>query len=126
MRALPRTPGLRSTPALPPPHPFVFGAQVAWAQLQVLAQLALLLQYVLWSQSLANWSLTPDDGQQLEGTLLPRALQLLHAAGVAYWAAVTPVVEGAAGEGGAAALDPSQLVVNLRIGDGPPAGTLAG
>lgn len=104
-------------------HPLACPApQVAWAQLQVLTQLALLLQYLLWSQTLAHWSLLPEDSQQIESVLLPRTLNLLQAAAVAYWGAVTPVQDGSAAgaEGGAGALDPAQLVVALRIGEGPP------
>ncbi|PRW20989.1 kinase [Chlorella sorokiniana] len=96
-------------------------AQVAWAQLQVLSQLALLLQYLLWSQTLAHWSLPPEDSHQIEAVLLPRALDLLQAAAVAYWSAVTPVQDSSAAgtDGSAAALDAAQLVVALRIGEGP-------
>lgn len=105
-----------------PNTPTARAPQVAWAQLQVLAQLALLLQHLLWSQTLAHWSLQPEDSQQLESVLLPRTLELLQAAAVAYWAAVTPLPDGAGARAeGGAALDPAQLVVALRIGDGPSA-----
>jgi hypothetical protein len=94
--------------------------QVAWAQLEVLLQLVLLLQYLLWSQTLAHWSLSPEDAQQIEGQLLPRALGLLQGAALAYWASVTPAAEAeGSGAGGSASLDPAQMVVSLRIGDGP-------
>ena len=123
MAAHGRGPCLGLCPATP--------AQVAWAQLQAAGQLALLLQYLLWSQSLANWSLPPEDGRQLQAALLPRALELLRAAAVAYWAAVTPCPAdgaGLAGDGArlaAAELDPAAMVVSLRIGDGPAAGACA-
>ncbi|EFN52609.1 hypothetical protein CHLNCDRAFT_138668 [Chlorella variabilis] len=89
---------------------------VSWAQLQAVGQLALLLRYALWSHSMALWSLAPEDAQRLESALLPRALGLLRAAAVAYWAAVTPAPEP--GSGSAAGLDPADMVVALRIGDG--------
>jgi hypothetical protein len=92
-------------------------AQAAWAQLAVLLQLAVLQRYMLWSRSLGLYSLPPEDAAQLEGELLPRTLSLLRAAAVAYWAAVTPA--GGGSGGGIDALDPSQLVLSLRIRDGP-------
>lgn len=94
----------------------------------MVSQLALLLQYLLWSQTLAHWSLAPEDGQQIESVLLPRALDLLQAAAVAYWSAVTPVQDGSAAgaTSGAAELDPAQLVVALRIGEGPAGGLRLG
>ena len=103
---------------------------MAWAQLEVLLQLVLLLQYLLWSQTLAHWSLAPEEAQQIEGQLLPRALELLQAAALAYWASVTPAAEAGGGAeggggGGGASLDPAQMVVNLRIADGPSFGAAA-
>ncbi|KAL4420612.1 hypothetical protein ABPG75_010268 [Micractinium tetrahymenae] len=99
-------------------------AQVAWVQLQLLLQLALLLQYALWSHTLANWSLPAEDAAELEGRLLPRLMQLLQAAATAYWAAVAPLADGA-GEAEGEGQDPAQLVVALRIGEGGPSGAAA-
>lgn len=95
---------------------------MAWAQLEVLLQLVLLLQYLLWSQTLAHWSLAPEEAQQIEGQLLPRALELLQGAALAYWASVTPAAEAeGSGAGASASLDPAQMVVALRLGNGPSA-----
>lgn len=100
------------------------GVQVAWAQLQLLLRLALLLRHVLWAHTLGNWSLAAEDAADLEGLLLPRVTGLLQAAATAYWAATAPLADGA-GEAGAEGLDPAQLVVALRIGEDGPSGGLA-
>lgn len=98
---------------------------MAWTQLQLLLQLALLLRHVLWSHTLANWSLPADDAADLEGRLLPRVTDLLQAAATAYWATVAPLAGGDGGGAGGEGLDPAQLVVALRIGEGGPSGELA-
>lgn len=97
---------------------------MAWAQLQLLLRLALLLRHVLWSHTLANWSLPAEDAAELEGRLLPRVMDLLQASATAYWAAVAPLADGG-DEAGGKGLDPAQMVVALRIGEGGPSGELA-
>ncbi|KAL4855567.1 Nuclear pore complex protein NUP160 [Chlorella vulgaris] len=99
---------------------------VSWAQVEAVLQLALLQRYVLWHQTLGLWTISPEDCQQLQTQLLPRTMELLRAAAVAYWTAVTPTAEVAADGGSTSpALDPSEMVVSLRIHDGPAAGPAA-
>jgi len=91
-------------------------AQVAGAQVECLLQLTLLAEYLSHFQKLGSWGLHSRDAQALQVDVLPAASAMLTCAGVAYWAAVTPI---AAAPGDGDARSAADMVVALHLGADP-------
>ena len=96
----------------------VIAGQAAEAQLQLLLQLQVLLQYVLWSRSLGEWSPSLEESQQIND-LVSKVEGMQLTAAITRWSLVTPLPSNEE----ISNMDAAQLSAVLRIGE-PPAAPL--
>lgn len=94
----------------------VIAGQAAEAQLQLLLQLQVLLQYVLWARSLGEWSPSLEESQQIND-LVSKVEGMQLTAAITRWSLVTPLPSNEE----ISNMDAAQLSAVLRIGE-PQAG----